>query len=85
MTERLKRLIKFLDSDETFNNPNEKYRNGKIQTFFCRNIVGDSMSNVYHDIEDDVNVDYCYHYDYIEIFGLDEDEEDALREYGYHE
>jgi hypothetical protein len=48
----------------------EKLRNFLIdegyagtQTFDCRNIVGDPMSNIYD--EDGITVDFCYHYDYL--------------------
>ena len=43
------------------NYPNE-------QAFNTRNIVNDSMETVYD--EDGITVDYCYGYEYIEIFGL---------------
>ena len=37
-----------------------------------RNTAGDEMENVY--CEDGVSVDFCYFWDYIEIFGLTEEE-----------
>lgn len=40
--------------------------------FSTRNIAGDSMETIYS--EDNVVVDYCYEYDYLEIFGLSHDE-----------
>lgn len=46
------------------------------QTFDCRNIVGDPMSNIYD--EDGITVDFCYHYDYLEIFGLSDEEYASL-------
>lgn len=39
-----------------------------IQMFDTRNWVGDSMYNIYN--ADGIVVDYCYGYEYIEIFGL---------------
>ena len=38
------------------------------QTFNTRNIVGDSMTTIYD--SDGITVDFCYSYDYLEIFGL---------------
>ena len=43
-----------------------------IQCFHTMNLVGDTMSEIYD--EDGITVDYCYYYDYIEIFGLERDE-----------
>lgn len=40
--------------------------------FRTRNTGGDSMETIYS--EDDVVIDYCYEYDYLEIFGLSRDE-----------
>ena len=40
--------------------------------FNSRNTVGDEMENVYRD--GDVSMDFCSHWDYIEIFGLTHDE-----------
>jgi len=56
---KIEKLKKFLQ---------ENYPN--IQAFNTRNIVGDDMENVYD--EDNIQVDYCDHWDYIEIFGLNE-------------
>lgn len=57
----------------------ENYPNG--QAFNTKNIVGDSMVTVYN--EDEIIVDYCYYYSYIEIFGLtDEEFEDLIDKYG---
>lgn len=46
------------------------------QTFDCRNIAGDSMSTIYE--EDGITVDFCYNYDYLEIFGLSDEEYQSL-------
>jgi hypothetical protein len=62
MTERLQKLITFLvDSG---------YRN--TQTFTTRNWVGDEMDTIY--FADGIQVDYCYKYEYLEIFGVTDDE-----------
>ena len=57
----------------------ENYPN--IQAFDTRNWAGDSLYTVYE--EDGITVDYCYYYEYIEIFGLTEEEfEDLLDDEG---
>ena len=43
-----------------------------VQMFKTRNISGDSMENVYSKFG--VTIDYAFGYDYIEIFGLHENE-----------
>lgn len=43
-----------------------------IQMFCTRNICGDPMVNIYDN--NDISVDYCHYYGYIEIFGLEDDE-----------
>lgn len=48
------------------------------QTFNTRNIAGDVMSNVYDC--DGIMVDFCYNYDYLEIFGLTEEEYNSLND-----
>ena len=68
---KIDKLKRFLQE----NCPNE-------QAFNTRNIVGDSMVTVYD--EDEIIVDYCYCYSYIEIFGLtDEEFEDLIDKSGY--
>lgn len=54
---KIDKLKKFLQE----NYPNE-------QAFNTRNFLGDNMETVYD--EDGIVVDYCYDYEYIEIFGL---------------
>ena len=49
----------------------EKFPNG-IQCFYTRNLVGDEMETIYEDGE--VTIDFCYYYEYIEIFGLTKEE-----------
>lgn len=60
--DRLNKLEKFLK---------ETFPEG-IQSLTTRNILGDPMKNIYD--EDNIQVDYCYYYDYIEIFGLTDEE-----------
>lgn len=68
---KIDKLKRFLQE----NYPNE-------QAFNTRNIAGDNMERVYD--EDEIIVDYCYYYSYIEIFGLtDEEFEDLIDKYGY--
>lgn len=59
--DRFKKLKKFLS---------ENYAG--TQAFNTRNIVGDYMVNVYD--EDGIEVDYAPGYDYVEIFGLSDEE-----------
>ena len=47
-----------------------------IQMFDTRNIVGDPMYNIYS--EDGIVVDYCYVHEYIEVFGLSDEEFNRL-------
>lgn len=71
MTEKVQKLVDF------FKNHKEYVPRGGI--FNSRNLVGDEMKNIYCD--NGVKVDVCYEYDYIEIFGLTDDEfRDAVRE-----
>lgn len=46
------------------------------QAFDTRNLVGDEMQTVYE--EEGITVDYCYYYDYIEIFGTTKEEFKSL-------
>ena len=64
---RIEKLKRFLQ---------ENYPN--VQSFNSRNLVGDYMKTVYN--EDGIVVDYCEDWDYIEIFGLSQDEIDSLIE-----
>jgi hypothetical protein len=67
---KIDKLKRFLQK----NYPNE-------QAFNTRNIIGDIMETVYD--EDGIIVDYCYGYEYIEIFGLTDVEfEDLIDDYG---
>ena len=62
----IKKLIEFLK---------KKFPNG-IQMFDTRNFVCDQMFTIYN--EDGVVVDYCYEYEYIEVFGLSDEEFNIL-------
>lgn len=64
---RIEKLKRFLQE----NHPN-------IQAFNTENLVGDYMELVYD--EDDIEVYYCYGWEYIEIFGLSQAEFDSLIE-----
>ena len=73
MTERVKNLVDFFKE-----NPNEVPGCG---IFNSRNTAGDHMTTIYDEPADGVVVDACYGYDYIEIFGLtDEEFNNAARE-----
>lgn len=50
----------------------KKRSQNKIQMFDTRNFVGDHMITIYD--SNGVVIDYCPDYDYIEIFGLTDDE-----------
>lgn len=47
-----------------------------MHTFDTRNIAGDSMTTIYD--EDGITVDFCYSYDYLEIFGLTNEQYKSL-------
>lgn len=56
--EKIKEFLKeYFDEDEL-----------PIQAFDTRNVIGDSMRTIYN--ENGIIIDYCYDWDYIEIFGL---------------
>ena len=46
------------------------------QVFNTRNLVGDSMETIYK--QNKIQVDYCKDYDYLEIFGLTQEEFKSL-------
>lgn len=72
MTERVQRLVDFFKK-------NKHYVPG-CGIYNCRGIMGDSMHTIYDEPADGIVVDACYNYDYIEIFGLTDDEfTDACR------
>lgn len=51
------------------------------QVFNTRNLVGDSMETIYK--QNNIQVDYCKDYDYLEIFGLNQEEFNSLVDYTY--
>ena len=53
-----------------------RYIDAMCGLFFTRNLVGDRMSTIW--AEDGVTIDICYDYEYFEVFGLTEEEEDEL-------
>ena len=57
----------------------DNYEDGRCGLFFTRNLVGDSMTNIYH--EEGVDIDICYYWAYFEVFGLNVVEETALRKF----
>lgn len=69
MTEktRIDKIIEFI---------NKNY-DKDIQIFYTRNIFGDPMMCVYN--EDNVVIDECCDYYYLEIFGLTDEEEKILQ------
>ena len=57
-----------------------QYEDGAVcGIFFTRNWVGDPMTTVYE--EDGVTIDNCYHYSYLEVFGLNDDEQREVEDY----
>ena len=66
MTERVKNLVNFFRE-----NPSKVPGSG---IFNSRNISGDPITTIYDEPADGVVVDACYGYDYIEIFGLTDEE-----------
>lgn len=53
-----------------------KYDLDGMQTFNTRNIVGDPMETVYAD--DEIIIDHCWRWGYLEIFGLTNEEYESL-------
>ena len=64
MTERVQKLVDWFKKNQDYV--------PCCGIFSTRNFAGDPMKTVYS--EGDVIVDYCGSYDYIEIFGLTDDE-----------
>jgi len=48
--------------------------------FDTRNVVGDPMETIYED-DDGLVIDACWGYAYFEVFGLTDEEFEALRDY----
>ena len=57
----------------------ELYNLGDCGLFNCRNLIGDSMCNIYDDGE--LSIDICYYYSYFEVFGLSESDFDELLQF----
>ena len=53
-----------------------KYSDAACGLFFTSNWVGDPTSTIWK--EDGVTIDICYEYEYFEVFGLTEEEENEL-------
>ena len=47
--------------------------------FNSRNILGDPMSTIY--IDNNLQIDICYQYEYFEVFGLTDAEFEELEKY----
>lgn len=47
--------------------------------FFSRNLIGDQMETIYD--EDGIQIDICYYYSYLEIFGLSDDEQKTMKHF----
>ena len=70
MSKRLKEIEEFIKKE---------FENG-IQAFDTENIVGDETCTIYK--RNGVQIDWCMHYDYIEIFGLSGKEFEELEKKG---
>ncbi len=54
----------------------DKCKEASHGLFFTRNWIGDPMTTIWE--EDGITIDICYAYEYFEVFGLTEEEEDEL-------
>ena len=57
----------------------DRYSDAMCGLFFTPNWAGDPMSTIWE--EDGVTIDICYEYEYFEVFGLTEEEENELLEF----
>ena len=57
----------------------ENIQDAPCGIFDCRNLVGDTMDNLF--MQDGVSVDICYGYMYFEIFGLCDEDFQKLKEF----
>lgn len=57
------------------------YRNAECGIFHTRNTLGDPMETIYFD--DELQIDICRHFEYFEVFGLEEEEFKELARYYY--
>ena len=62
--------------DKVKNVIRDRYPDAMCGLFFTPNLVGDSMATIWE--EDGVTIDICYRYEYFEVFGLTEEEENEL-------
>ena len=62
--------------DKVKNVIRNSYADAMCGLYFTRNWVGDPMLTIWK--EDGVTIDICYDYEYFEVFGLTEEEEDEL-------
>lgn len=54
----------------------DRYMDAMCGLFFTPNWVGDHMSTIWEG--DGVTIDICYDYEYFEVFGLTEEEQNEL-------
>lgn len=59
----------------------ENIDGGRCGIYNTRNIIGDTMTNLYK--EDGLTIDICYNYSYFEVFGLTNDEFEELKKHYY--
>lgn len=76
MTERLEKLLFFLNQYFTGDSRVEWYGERGPQVFFIPNVVGDSMTSLY--CADGIQVNECDGNMYIDILGLTDDEVKAF-------
>lgn len=62
--------------DKVKNVIRNRYSDAMCGLFFTPNWAGDPMSTIRE--EDGVTIDICYEYEYFEVFGLTEEEENEL-------
>lgn len=62
--------------DKVKNVIRNRYADAMCGLYFTRNWVGDPMLTIWE--EDGVTIDICYDYEYFEVFGLTEEEENEL-------
>ena len=62
--------------DKVKNVIRDRYIEADCGLYFTRNWIGDPMSTIWE--EDGVTIDICYNYQYFEVFGLTEEEENEL-------
>lgn len=59
----------------------ENFEDASCGIYHTRNILGDSMTNLYSDFRAGIKVDICYDCGYFEIFGLDYEEWKNIKEF----